>query len=121
MCIRDRKVTVTDAGSGYTTAPIVTIAAPSESWGIQATALATIKNGAVDEITIISTGRGYTSTPSITVTGSATASLTMLPKYYSIKESTPISSGISTITLSEMYLMQLELVLLFLFISRVEL
>ena len=96
-----QKVTVTDAGSGYTTAPTVTIAAPSESWGIQATAVATIKNGAVDEITIISTGRGYTSTPSITVTGSATASLTMLPTYYPIKESTPVSSGISTITLSD--------------------
>ena len=96
-----QKVTVTDAGSGYTTPPTVTIAAPSESWGIQATAVATIKNGAVDEIEIISTGRGYTSTPSITVTGSATASVTMLPKYYSIKESTPISSGISTITLND--------------------
>ena len=96
-----QKVTVTDAGSGYTTPPTVTIAAPSESWGIQATAVATIKNGTVDEIAIISTGRGYTSTPSITVTGSATASLTMLPTYYSIKESTPISSGITTITLSD--------------------
>ena len=30
-----QKVTVTDAGSGYTTAPTVTIAAPSESWGIR--------------------------------------------------------------------------------------
>ena len=96
-----QKVTVTDAGSGYTTAPTVTIAAPSESWGIRATAVATIKNGAVDEISVISTGRGYTSTPSITVTGSATASLTMLPTYYPIKESTPVSSGISTITLSD--------------------
>jgi len=96
-----KKITVTDGGSGYTTPPTVTIAAPSESWGIQATAVATIKNGAVDEISVISTGRGYTSTPSITVTGSATASLTMLPKYYSIKESTPVSSGITTITIND--------------------
>ena len=96
-----KKITVTDGGSGYTTPPTVTIAAPSESWGIQATAVATIKNGAVDEISVISTGRGYTSTPSITVTGSATASLTMLPKYYSIKESTPVSSGITTITVND--------------------
>jgi len=96
-----KKITVTDGGSGYTTPPTVTIAAPSESWGIQATGAATIKNGAVDEITVISTGRGYTSTPSITVTGSATASLTMLPKYYSIKESTPVSSGITTITVND--------------------
>jgi len=96
-----QKVTVTDGGSGYTTPPTVTIAAPSESWGIRATAVATIKNGAVDEIDIVSNGRGYTSTPSITVTGSATASLTMLPKYYSIKESTPVSSGITTITVND--------------------
>jgi len=96
-----QKITVTDGGSGYTTPPSVTIAAPSESWGVKATAAATIKNGAVDEITLVSTGRGYTSTPSITITGSATASLRMVNKYYAIQKSTPLSSGISTITLTD--------------------
>ncbi len=80
-----QKITVTNGGSGYTSPPTVTIAAPGTAWGIQATAVATIKNGVVDEIELVSSGRGYTSTPSITITGSATASITMKEKYYSIK------------------------------------
>ena len=79
-----KKVELTSGGSGYTSPPTVTIQAPGTSWGIQATAVATIKNGSVDEITLVSSGRGYTSTPTITVTGSATATLEMVPKYYSI-------------------------------------
>ena len=98
---RIQKITITDSGSGYTSPPTVTIAAPGTSWGINATAVASIKNGRVDEINIVSTGRGYTSTPSISVSGSATASLTMVDSYYTIKKSTPISAGISTITLSD--------------------
>ena len=96
-----QKITITDAGSGYTSPPTVTIAAPGTAWGIQATAVATISNGSVDEITIVSSGRGYTSTPSITITGSATASLQMVDKYYSIKSSTPLSSGITTVTVDD--------------------
>ena len=96
-----KKVELTSGGSGYTSPPTVTIQAPGTSWGIQATAVATIKNGSVDEITLVSSGRGYTSTPTITVTGSATATLEMVPKYYSILKSTPISSGITTITVDD--------------------
>ena len=96
-----KKVKLTSGGSGYTSPPTVTIQAPGTSWGIQATAVATINNGSVTEITLISSGRGYTSTPTITVTGSATASLEMIPKYYSILKSTPISSGITTITVDD--------------------
>ena len=96
-----KKINITDAGSGYTVAPIVTIAAPPTSWGVQATAVATIKNGKIDEIELVSAGRGYTSTPSVTVTGSGTASATMMDQYYSIQKSTEISAGISTITLSD--------------------
>ena len=96
-----KKVKLTSGGSGYTSPPTITIQAPGTSWGIQATAVATIKNGSVDEITIVSSGRGYTSTPTITITGSATATLEMTPKYYSILKSTPISSGITTITVDD--------------------
>ena len=78
------KIKLTNGGSGYTSPPTVTIAAPGTSWGIQATAVASIRNGSVDEITLVSSGRGYTSTPTITVDGSATASLVMVPKYYSV-------------------------------------
>ena len=96
-----KKINITDVGSGYAVAPTVTIAAPPTSWGVQATAVATIKNGKIDEIELVSAGRGYTSTPSITVTGSGTASATMMDQYYSIQKSTEISAGISTITLSD--------------------
>ncbi len=96
-----QKITITNGGSGYTSPPTVTIAAPATAWGVQATAVASINNGSVDEITLVSSGRGYTSTPTITVSGSATASITMMDKYYSIKSSTPISAGISTITVSD--------------------
>ena len=96
-----KKVKLTSGGSGYTSPPTVTIQAPGTSWGIQATAVASINNGSVTEITLISSGRGYTSTPTITITGSATATLEMTPKYYSILKSTPISSGITTITVDD--------------------
>ena len=96
------KVKLTNGGSGYTSPPTVTIAAPGTAWGVQATAVASIKNGSVDEITLVSSGRGYTTTPTITVSGSATASLTMVPKYYSILKSTlPSSAGITTITVDD--------------------
>ena len=96
-----QKIIITDAGSGYASPPTVTIAAPGTAWGIQATAVASISGGSVDEITIVSSGRGYTSTPSITITGSATASLQMVNKYYSIQKSTPLSAGITTITVDD--------------------
>jgi len=96
------KVKLTNGGSGYTSPPTVTIAAPGTAWGVQATAVASIKNGSVDEITLVSSGRGYTTTPTITVSGSATASITMVPKYYSILKSTlPSSAGITTITVDD--------------------
>ena len=99
------KITVTNDGSGYTSPPTVTIAAPSQSWGINATAIATIENGSVSEITIVSEGRGYTSTPSISFSGgggsSAAASLVMVPQYFVVEKSTPISNGISTVTFTE--------------------
>ena len=96
------KVKLTNGGSGYTSRPTITIAAPGTAWGVQATAVASIKNGSVDEITLVSSGRGYTSTPTITVTGSATASVEMIPKYYSVLKSTlPSSAGITTVTVDD--------------------
>ena len=101
------KITVGSGGTGYTNRPTVTISPPATSWGIAAQAVASISNGSVAEIDIVSSGRGYTSAPTITISGpevginTATAVLSLLPTYYSIKSSTPISSGISTITLNE--------------------
>ena len=99
------KVTITNNGTGYTSPPIVTIDAPGTAWGVRATAVATILNGKIDEIDIVSTGRGYTSTPTVTISGgggsSGAASLVMGKSYYSIVKSTPISAGVSTITVDE--------------------
>jgi hypothetical protein len=101
------KIIVGSGGTGYTSVPTITIEPPSTSWGIQATAVPEIKNGTITAINIISNGRGYTFFPSITVSspnvGVNTAILTaeLLETYYFIQSATPISSGISTITITE--------------------
>lgn len=63
-------IPVTTQGSGYTTAPAVTIAAPP-SGGAQATAVAVLGTGAnagkVVSITITNPGEGYTSNPTVTI------------------------------------------------------
>tara|TARA_A200000159_G_scaffold132692_1_gene130408 strand:- start:644 stop:3448 length:2805 start_codon:yes stop_codon:yes gene_type:complete len=101
------KVKVGSGGTGYIRAPIITIDPPSEPWGITATAVASIKNGKVEEIDIVSSGRGYTSSPNITLSApqaginTATATLELKPTYYSITKATEVSGGISTITISD--------------------
>jgi phage tail sheath protein FI len=63
-------IPVTTQGSGYTTAPAVTIAAPP-SGGTQATAVAVLGTGVnagkVVSITITNPGEGYTSNPTVTI------------------------------------------------------
>ena len=102
-------IKVTNVGSGYNSPPTITISSPAGTpdWGVHATAVATIFQGKVDEVELISNGRGYTSLPTVTFSApdvginTATATLELLPTYYSIKESTPVSSGICTITINE--------------------
>jgi hypothetical protein len=55
--------TVTNGGSGYTTAPVVTITGD----GTGAAATATVAGGAVTEITITNAGNGYTTGATITL------------------------------------------------------
>jgi len=62
-------ITVTGAGSGYSTAPTVTISAPQETTGTTATATATISGGAVNAITLTNAGSGYTAAPTVTISG----------------------------------------------------
>jgi hypothetical protein len=101
------KIRVSAGGTGYNSSPVVTISPSSTSWGVQATAVAEVTNGSVTAIEIVSSGRGYTTTPTITIAGpdvginTATATLELLPTYYSILSSTPISSGICTITVND--------------------
>lgn len=101
------KISVGSGGTGYLTAPTVTISAPPTDWGVTALAAAEIKNGSVVNIELISSGRGYVTPPTITISSpdvginTATATLETVPTYYSIISSTPISAGITTITINE--------------------
>jgi hypothetical protein len=72
-------ITITSGGSGYSAAPTVTISAPNQTGGVQATATATISGGIVTAITITEPGTGYTSAPTITFSsGSASATATAI-------------------------------------------
>jgi len=64
-------ITVTNAGSGYTSAPSVTIEPPGSAGGVQATAFADIDNttGEVSSITVVDQGSGYTDVPLVTLSG----------------------------------------------------
>ena len=101
------KIQVSSGGTGYNSSPVVTISAPSTDWGVLATAVAEVTNGSVTAIEIVSSGRGYSTSPTISIAGpdvginTATATLQLLPNYYSILSSTPVSSGICTITVSD--------------------
>ena len=101
------KISISNGGTGYTETPTITIDPPVTSWGVPATAVAEIKNGSVISIDIVSSGRGYTTAPKITISmpnsgiNSATASIELSPTYYIITKSTPVISGIATITVSE--------------------
>ena len=99
------KIIITNGGSGYTSAPTLTIDAPLTDWGITAQAIPTVTNGVVTEISLVSAGRGYTTTPNISIIGGGgsglTFSLETRPKYYSIQRATLPSAGITTITITE--------------------
>ena len=96
-------ITMTNKGSGYTSTPTVTIEAPAGPSGETASAYATVENEKVESITIISSGSQYTETPDVTISGgggsSATATASMQPLYYKINSSSPVVSGITTLTL----------------------
>ena len=101
------KIQVSSGGTGYNSSPVVTIDAPSTDWGIRATAVAEVTNGSVTAIEIVSNGRGYTSIPNISIASpdvginTSIVTLELLPTYYPVLNSTPVSSGICTITVSE--------------------
>ncbi len=104
-----RTISITNGGSGYTQAPVVTIDAPTGPNGIRAEASATIdSSGRVTSIDIISTGSQYrlSDNPTITISPpsgpgtTASASLNLYPIYYTIESATLPSAGISTIVLN---------------------
>jgi phage tail sheath protein FI len=61
---------ISNAGSGYVStaaAPVVTIGAPDETGGIQATATVTLSGGAITAIAVATGGSGYTGAPTVTI------------------------------------------------------
>ena len=100
-------VTVSSGGTGYTQNVDITFDNPSEPWGIPATAVGEVKNGSVTKVEMISNGRGYTTAPTVTFASpssginTATGTANLVPTYYVIESSTPISAGICTITLTD--------------------
>jgi hypothetical protein len=100
-------VSVGSGGTGYTQNVDITFSSPDEPWGIAATAVGEVKNGSVTNVEMVSNGRGYSTAPTVTFSSpssginTATGTANLVPTYYSILSSTPISAGICTITLSD--------------------
>ena len=104
-----KKINITNPGSGYNEPPVITIEDPDtvNDWGVPATAVSEILGGSLSNIEIISNGRGYTTTPRVTFSApdvginTATGTAELLPTYYAIVRSTPVSAGICTIFINE--------------------
>ncbi len=104
-----KSFSVTNAGSGYTSSnpPAVTITAPTGSGGITASGVAVISGfGSVTSINVNATGSQYRTAPTVTIAAptsgvTATASATISPTYFTINSATPVTAGISTITIDQ--------------------
>jgi hypothetical protein len=100
-------VTVGSGGTGYSQNVDISFSDPSEPWGVPATAVGAVKDGSVTSVEMVSNGRGYTSLPTVTFASpdsginTATGTANLTPTYYVISSSTPVSSGICTITVSD--------------------
>jgi hypothetical protein len=74
-------IAITNAGSGYTSAPTVTISAPNDSNGVQALAVSTITANAVSSITLTEAGSGYNAAPTITIAGGGGSNAAAIASY----------------------------------------
>ena len=100
-------VTVGSGGTGYSQNVDITFSNPSEPWSIPASAIGEVVNGSVVSVEMVSNGRGYTTAPTVTFSSpdvginTATGTANLLPTYYVISSSTPVSAGICTITITD--------------------
>ena len=97
---------MTNVGSVYTVTPNVIIAAPGGPTGTAATAYATLDGTSLKSITMINGGNQFASAPTVTIAAplsgtTATATASVQPIYYTINSSTPVVSGITTVTFNE--------------------
>jgi len=98
-------IAVTNGGSGYVSAPRVTISAPEGENGITAQASTEIDAfGRVTAINLVNSGTQYLNAPTVTIDPppvgvTATADVTkMQPIYYKVDSATLPSAGISTVS-----------------------
>jgi len=100
-------VNVSAGGTGYSQNVDITFSDPSEPWGVPATAVGEVRNGSVVSVEMVSNGRGYTTAPTVTFASpdvginTAMGTANLVPTYYVISSSTPVSAGICTITISD--------------------
>ena len=97
-------IKVTNGGSGYTSAPIVTIDSPTgPGIAVPAQATATVENGAVTLVTVRTAGSQYVGVPNVTFSGgggtSAAATAEIDAIYYDVLDATDPVAGITTISL----------------------
>ena len=68
---RVTSIRVLHGGKGYTSAPTVTLGAPTGAFATQATARANLTGGAVTSFTMLNTGNGYTAAPGVKISAPA--------------------------------------------------
>ena len=88
-------INIQNQGSGYSSAPTLTIGAPSTG-GTQATAvpiMTTTGTGAVASINLTNAGSGYTSAPTVTLTGAGTGAAAVATIYPNGGPVTNVSLG----------------------------
>ena len=100
-----RDIKITNGGSGYTSAPRVTIDLPTgPGIAIPCQATASIENGSVTEITVFGGGSQFEETPNVVIEApssgvQATAEAEIEAIYYGVLEATKPVNGVSTISL----------------------
>jgi len=97
-------IKVTNGGSGYTSAPTVTIDSPTgPGIAVPAQATATVENGVVTLVTVRTAGSQYVGVPNVTFSGgggtSAAATAEIDAIYYDVLDATDPVAGITTISL----------------------
>lgn len=90
-------VNVDNPGTGFTSAPTITIAAPTGA--VQATATATVHNGRITQITLTNRGLGYTTPPTVTITDSGGSGATATAIVTPYSGSAPLKNGALSVIL----------------------
>ena len=100
-----KDIKITNGGSGYTSAPRITIDLPTgPGIAIPCQATASIENGSVTEITVFGGGSQFEETPIVVIEApssgvQATAEAEIEAIYYGVLEATEPVNGVSTISL----------------------